>query len=501
MKPGIRIGLLFVAIMAVFLSFRGAQDPGLFSVPSNFPEPRYRFADNPLTTAGVELGKTLFYDAVLSSDNTVSCGSCHQQPAGFTQHGHEFSHGVDDQLTKRNSMPLFNLAWADSFGWDGGVHDLDLFAVSPITNPVEMNESIGNVLLKLRQNPKYPALFRKAFGSEEISTDRFLKALSQFMLTMVSANSRYDRYMRSEGEELTPVELEGMALFKQKCAGCHSGELFTDYRFRNNGLPDLKQDDQGRFEVNQNENDKFKFKVPSLRNLSFTSPYMHDGRFRTLEEVLNHYAGSVQKTPYLDPQLLQDGLPGITLGLAEQQKIIAFLKTLDDPDFIASQRFSESSLATALVKKDIHTEVADFKLQSAADKRAFAELVAIYGQVKAAIKNKQTRQAALAAGNLATRVNALVLSQNQEPKEAFLKKYKAKISFDCEHIIEGEYSTEHQTDHFYELSKSMFVLLASFKAGHNKLYYFTCAGSDQNWLGNQASERMGNCESIKTEKL
>src|SRR6218665_343295 len=190
MSVKLKILLLAGAMLISLLSFRHVQNNSLFEVPGNFPKPHYRFDNNALTTEGIELGKTLFYDAIISSDNTVSCGSCHQQSAGFTQHGHSLSHGVDDKLTKRNSMPLFNLAWANSFGWDGGVHDLDFFAVSPITNPAEMNESLANVLDKIRQSPQYPPLFKQAFGSEEVNTERFLKALSQFMLTMISANSK-----------------------------------------------------------------------------------------------------------------------------------------------------------------------------------------------------------------------------------------------------------------------------------------------------------------------
>jgi cytochrome c peroxidase len=159
------------------------------------------------------------------------------------------SHGINDLLTKRNSMPLFNLAWSTDFGWDGGVHHLDLFAISPLQNPAEMDESLPNVLEKLRYSKTYPALFEKAFGTDEINTERFLKALSQFMLTMVSANSRYDKWMRNEGGALTETEQEGLALVEQKCAPCHSGVLFSDFKFRNNGLPTAVNTDEGRYDI------------------------------------------------------------------------------------------------------------------------------------------------------------------------------------------------------------------------------------------------------------
>ena len=305
--------------------FQNADSP-LFWQPSNFPEPVYNFEKNPLTPAGIELGRKLFFDASLSKDNTVSCGSCHQQPAGFTQHGHALSHGVDGQFTKRNAMPLANLAWSNSFGWDGGVHDLDLFAVSPITNPLEMGESLANVFKKLRNSETYPIMFKKAFGTEEINTERFLKAISQFTLTMVSANSKYDKYMRYEGVDFNSDELEGLEIFNKKCSSCHTGALFTDFTFKNNGLKILNKDDKGRYEVTLNEADTYKFKVPSLRNLSSTSPYMHDGRFTTLSQVLEHYSEKVVASAYLDPQLIKNSRYGIDLSEAEKNKIIGIPK-------------------------------------------------------------------------------------------------------------------------------------------------------------------------------
>jgi cytochrome c peroxidase len=278
--------MLLISLAIYLLAFTADSDGELFTAPSNFPKTTYNFSTNPLTEEGVALGKTLFYDAMLSQDNSLSCGSCHQQSAGFVQFDHALSHGVNDHFTKRNSMPLSNLAWNSSFGWDGGVHELNLFAVSPITNPLEMAETMPNVLQKIINSSTYPKMFKAAFGSEIVTTERFLKALAQFMVTMVSANSKYDKYMRMEGIELTETELEGKEIFKQKCANCHSGELFSDFSFRNNGLKQSHNPDLGRFDITQEETDKFKFKVPSLRNLSYTAPYMHDGRLQTVEQVL-----------------------------------------------------------------------------------------------------------------------------------------------------------------------------------------------------------------------
>ena len=311
--------------------------------PSYFPTMTYDLASNPVTYDGFQLGKSLFYDGILSRNGTISCGTCHQQTAAFTHHGHDLSHGIDDKIGLRNAPALQNLAWTKEFFWDGGVQHLDLFPIAPIENPVEMDEKLGNVLQKLRDSkkPDYPELFKKAFGTTEITTERFTKALSQFMVFLVSNNARYDLYLRGTTNALTVTEKEGLSLFKQKCGSCHSGELFTDQNYRNNGLSTDRNPDQGRFTITQNPDDRYKFKVPSLRNVGYTAPYMHDGRFATLEQVLEHYGQNVKQTPNLDPLLQQGGKLGIALTADEKIKIIAFLKTLSDEQFIQDSRFSD----------------------------------------------------------------------------------------------------------------------------------------------------------------
>ncbi|RFS17469.1 cytochrome-c peroxidase [Emticicia sp. C21] len=312
----------------------------LFAVPANFPKPVYDFSKNPLTKNGIELGKTLFFDGNLSRDGTISCAECHSQPSAFTHHGHDLSHGIDNKIGIRNSMPIQNMAFQKEFFWDGGVFDLDLFSIAPIENPVEMDEKLGNVLEKLRKQEKYTTLFQKAYGSKEITTERFLKALSQFMLTLVSANSRYDKYVRKEtGGTLTPDELEGLAIFKQKCASCHSGELFTDLSYRNNGLPVYNKEDTGRQRITALEEDSYRFKVPSLRNVAITAPYMHDGRFYSLDAVLNHYTDGVIESKSLDSSLKNNQTLGIALNKDEKAKLTAFLKTLTDEEFLKNKKF------------------------------------------------------------------------------------------------------------------------------------------------------------------
>lgn len=313
-----------------------------FKNPSNFPAPVYHFATNTVTKEGFELGRKLFYETMLSANNTVSCGSCHIQTSAFTHHGHTVSHGIFDRMGTRNSSPIMNLAWSTSFMWDGGVADLDLQPIVPITSHVEMEETMAKVLTKLRKSTTYPTLFKKAYGSEEITTNNFLKALSQFMVMCVSSNSKYDSVLRKEGSKFfTKEEEEGYTIFKEKCSSCHKEPLFTDQSFRNNGISISNANDEGRYLITQNNADKYKFKVPSLRNLAFTAPYMHDGRFFTLNAVLDHYTKQVQNTPNLDALLQQNSTPGILLNSTEKLQLLAFLNTLNDRAFLSDIRFAE----------------------------------------------------------------------------------------------------------------------------------------------------------------
>jgi cytochrome c peroxidase len=331
--------------------------------PSYFPDPVYDLSKNPLTVEGVELGKFLFYDGILSRTDNIGCGTCHQQQAAFTHHGHDLSHGVDDKIGTRNAPSVQNMAWNTSFFWDGGVHDMDMVPAVPIQNKVEMDERVANAIEKLRKTPvagatkhvDYPKMFKAAFGSDSITADRMMQALSQFMMTMVSATSRYDYFVRGDASALTAQEKDGLSVFKQKCASCHAGELFTDQKFRNNGLAPNRINDQGRYTITLNTDDRLKFKVPSLRNVGLTAPYMHDGRFTTLEQVLDHYANdkpgskdSIYVSPTLDQLLNVVGQKrGISLTSTEKQSIIAFLKTLNDDDFIKDKRFADPGIGTS----------------------------------------------------------------------------------------------------------------------------------------------------------
>lgn len=316
--------------------------PVAFRKPANFPDPAYDLSRNPLTVEGVALGKALFYDPALSRDTTISCGFCHQQFAGFGHSDHPLSHGIDGKFGTRNVPGLQNLAWSREFFWDGGVTSLDELPITPIQNPVEMDLRFSDALSRAQRSAKYPSMFKAAFGSDTVTTARFLKAISQFLLTLVSADSRYDKYVRKEaGGELSTDELAGLTLFQQKCATCHATDLFTDKSYRNNGLPfSTGINDQGRYAITLSEADRFKFKVPSLRNVEKTFPYMHDGRFATLDQVLGHYTTGVKDSPSLDPVLRANGQLGIALTDSEKKQVIAFLRTLTDDTFMNNRAFS-----------------------------------------------------------------------------------------------------------------------------------------------------------------
>jgi len=304
--------------------------------PANFPKPVYDFESNPVTQAGFELGKTLFYAPLLSSDQSVSCSSCHRPSGAFSNFDVPLSSGVKGCKGERNAPPLFNLIWQKELMWDGRISNLEEVPLNALTNPCEMN-SILNVL---QREPIYPPLFEKAFGHQTITTQRLLNALTQFTSMMISANSKYDKFIRKEeGGKFSEEEQTGYRLFKEQCSGCHTEPLFTDGSYRNNGL-DIVSKDRGRDSLTNLASDKGKFRVPSLRNIEITKPYMHDGRFSSLKQVLQQYTNDVKNHANLDPLLKKDGKIGIRLTQPQQTQLIAFLKTLTDVDFINDRRFN-----------------------------------------------------------------------------------------------------------------------------------------------------------------
>lgn len=323
-------------------AYQEINQPIVFEKPSNFPDLAYTFPNNPLSEKGFELGRKLFFDGRLSRTNLVSCNFCHEQPFAFTHHGHDLSHGVDDLIGIRNAPAIQNMAFQSEYFFDGASNNLEMVSIVPIHNPVEMDENLPNIIQKLKADSQYQKLFKQAFPDGEINSTNMLKALAQYMTMLVSANSKYDKHVRNEpGGTFTSLELSGKSIFQAKCATCHASDIFTDNTFRNNGLPPNPfLNDKGREEVSGNINDRYKFKVPSLRNIAVTAPYMHDGRMGSLQSVLNFYAHGVQDSPTLDPLLNQQGQRGIPLNEFEKEALIAFLHTLTDPEFLSNPKFN-----------------------------------------------------------------------------------------------------------------------------------------------------------------
>jgi len=308
--------------------------------PANFPPMVYGLAKNPPDAAAFALGRQLFYDPRLSADGTVSCGSCHRAAAAIAHPGHASSPGVAGQLSRRNAPALQNLRWRRGFMADGGALSLELQALAPLTDPREMHRPLAAALAQLNADPEYRRLFAAVYGPGPIDTPQFLRALAQFTAALTSSNSRYDHYARHEpGGALTSQEVSGLATFRAKCASCHATDLFTDESYRNNGLDRAFPQDSGRARISLKPGDAGRFKVPSLRNVAQTAPYMHDGRLPTLGAVLAHYAHGVQPSRTLDPLLRQPGgRLGIPLPQQEQTNLLAFLNTLTDNEFLTDRR-------------------------------------------------------------------------------------------------------------------------------------------------------------------
>jgi cytochrome c peroxidase len=325
--------LVSLAIAVACLSF--SKGGYRLDIPRGWPAPVYDLKKNPLSETGIALGRMLFYDPMLSRDSTISCASCHSPYNAFTHVDHDLSHGIEGKIGTRNSPALMNLAWSSSFMWDGAVNHLDMQALAPLTNGLEMDETLPNVIAKLQRSPEYRGRFKAAFGDTAITGERILKSLSQFMLTLVSASSKYDSVQRGQAC-FTATEQKGYELFKANCASCHTEPLFTNNRFENNGLAvDETLNDIGRMKMTKLSADSLKFKVPTLRNIQYTYPYMHDGRFKNLNQVLNNYMMGIQRYDNLGEPLRK----GIYFTNTQKIALIAFLYTLSDKRFISNPEY------------------------------------------------------------------------------------------------------------------------------------------------------------------
>lgn len=350
-KMGIRYCLVLSGIFLAFILLTSCKkkqgdqptEQGLtpynLVIPSALP-PMKIPADNPITVEGVALGKMLFYDPILSGDNTQACGSCHRQQFAFVDSSLQFSIGIDHMPGVRNAMPLVNLGYQKQFFWDGGAADLESQVIGPIQNPLEMHETLLNAIAELNAHPKYPALFKKVFGGDKITTAMVMKAIAQFERTLISGNSKFDR-VKVGLEVFNDAELRGLHLYtdihKGDCGHCHPlGSTFSDFEYRNTGLDSVAVD-AGRYRITLNPPDSGKFKTPSLRNIALTAPYMHDGRFKTLEECINHYNVGFRYAKNIDPNLAPQ--PKGRMSAQDVQDLIAFLQTLTDTAFINNPAF------------------------------------------------------------------------------------------------------------------------------------------------------------------
>jgi cytochrome c peroxidase len=303
--------------------------------------------NNPLTKEGVALGKKLFFDKILSGDNSQSCASCHNPQKAFTD-DLQFSAGIDGNLGFRNSMPLFNLAWNfdEFFAWDGKDFTIENQALEPVSNPIELHSDWKNVAKKIKNHSEYPVLFEQAFGAINIDSTLITKAIAQFERTIISGNSKFDQFLNGK-TTLTPEEENGFNVFMDEargdcfhCHGSNNNPLWTDNQFHNNGL-DTNFSDLGLGAVTGDPADNGKFKSPSIRNLAFTAPYMHDGRFTTLDEVINHYSEGLQFSSTIDPLMKKVNQGGVDLSAKDKADLKAFLLTLSDNDFINNSNFQE----------------------------------------------------------------------------------------------------------------------------------------------------------------
>jgi len=356
MKNVFYLIFIFSFSSLLFISCEENNSPDKFettpyelNLPSSLPQPALP-NDNPLTKEGVLLGNKLFFDTILSKDNTQSCGSCHNQEFAFTDNEKALSVGIRGLEGKRNSMPIFNLFYHNAgFFWDGRSQLLRHQSLLPIQDELEMDETLENVINKLTNSEIYPQLFYDAFGTTEINEERISLALEQYMLTLVSGNSKYDRVQLGL-EEYTESEQRGFNIFFTEkdpvpvikgadCFHCHGGPNFSNNEFMNNGLDEVFTD-LGLGAVTGNSFDNGKFKVPSLRNVAVTGPYMHDGRFETLLDVVNHYNSGAKDSPTIDPNM-HSSLEGLNLNQQDIEDLVNFLKTLTDDEFLNNQEYKQ----------------------------------------------------------------------------------------------------------------------------------------------------------------
>lgn len=312
--------------------------PYYLKVPEGFPD-YFLKQENALTVEGVALGKKLFFDPLLSKNRNVSCASCHLQSSSFSD-PRKLSFGTNATPTSFHSMPIFNIAWMNEFFWDGRAKSREEQALQPVNNPLEMDLGWKEAVNRLSSDPDYPRMFEAAFGTSKIDSNLAAQAMVQYEMILVSANTKFDAWLRGEAS-FTPEEEMGRIIFNSErgdCFHCHGSILATDNSFHNNGLDsdgDLKP---GLFSVTNDEGDFGKFKTPTLRNLAFTAPYMHDGRFQTLDQVVDFYSDSVQNNRNVDVLMKKANSGGLGLNKSEKEALIAFMLTMTDSSFVTDPK-------------------------------------------------------------------------------------------------------------------------------------------------------------------
>lgn len=329
--PRPRHATVFLVLLAATSAAPGVPPDTLpaelpLGVPAGLDSARPIPADNPLTEAKVRLGRRLFFDPILSSNGSIACASCHQPAHGFSSPT-ALAPGVGGKLGRRNVPSLLNRAYGKTFFWDGRDATLEAQSLRPIESPAEMGNTIAAAVKRLQAHPAYPALFREAFG-EPVSASNLAKAIASFERVLLSGNSRVDRFRAGDVAALNPAERHGLWLYESsgRCWQCHSGPNFSDETYHNTGVSwGQSPIDLGRYEITKQEADRGRFKTPTLRALTATGPYMHDGSFKTLEEVVEYYNRGGGKNPHLDP-IVQP------LGLSKEDvhDLAAFLAALSD---------------------------------------------------------------------------------------------------------------------------------------------------------------------------
>lgn len=324
-------GLLAVALLGwLWACVQSVQQPTpfVFAMPlplgDTVPQPPHNLA----TVEGVALGKMLFFDKQLSANNQLSCASCHQVEKSFSDTAALTSRGVSGRPLLRHAQALINLAWSENLFWDGGVRNLESLTFSPLRHPDEMGADLQVLTARLQAIPEYRRAFRAAFGTDSVTAALISRALAQYQRTLITADSRYDRYRRGDAQ-LNSFELEGMAIFEQHCARCHTPPLFTDGKFHRNGLPLPVTIDSagillGRQRITLQASDFGTYKTPTLRNIMLTAPYMHDGSLPDLEAVITHYSSLPDSLVHMHR------LPNSNFRHSDHRALLAFLHALTD---------------------------------------------------------------------------------------------------------------------------------------------------------------------------